>query len=146
VATARKALNYIAARKDSFGTWGTTQATIMALRALLLSMEKGSAEARGTVEITFNGKTVEKLLLTPENNDLFHQFVLKGFNLSASNDVAIHFAGEGGLAYQVTGQYFVPWTAKPSDEPLSIAWPRAILLQRRPLSRAICRRLPIWLW
>jgi hypothetical protein len=118
----------------------------MALRALLLSMEKGSAEARGTVEITFNGKTVEKLLLTPENNDLFHQFVLKGFNLSASNDVAIHFAGEGGLAYQVTGQYFVPWTAKPSDEPLSIAWPRAILLQRRPLSRAICRRLPIWLW
>ena len=117
-ATAHKALNYISAQKDSSGTWSTTQATIMALRALLLSMEKGSAEARGTVEITLNGKPTEKLLLTPENNDLFHQFVFKG--VAASNAVAIHFVGEGGLAYQVTGQYFVPWTAKPSDEPLSI--------------------------
>jgi uncharacterized protein YfaS (alpha-2-macroglobulin family) len=44
--------------------------------------------------------------------------VFKG--VAASNAVAIHFVGEGGLAYQVTGQYFVPWTAKPSDEPLSI--------------------------
>jgi hypothetical protein len=119
-ATARKALNYMAARKDSFGTSGTTQATIMALRALLLSMEKSSAEARGTVEITLNGKPEDKLLLTPENNDLFHEFVLKGVNLSGSNDVAIHFEGEGGLAYQVTGQYFVPWTARTADEPLSI--------------------------
>ena len=33
--TARKALSYIASRKDAYGTWGTTQATIMALRALL---------------------------------------------------------------------------------------------------------------
>ena len=34
--TASKALHYIAAKKDAAGTWGTTQATIMALRALLL--------------------------------------------------------------------------------------------------------------
>src|SRR6202040_4293535 len=32
--TARKALTYIASKKDAYGTWGTTQATIMALRAL----------------------------------------------------------------------------------------------------------------
>jgi uncharacterized protein YfaS (alpha-2-macroglobulin family) len=46
-AITRKALTYIASRKDASGTWGTTQATIMALRALLLSTEKGSAEVRG---------------------------------------------------------------------------------------------------
>src|SRR2546427_96098 len=66
-AVARKALNYVAARKDASGTWGTTQATIMVLRALLLSMEKGSAEARGTVEITLNGKPAGRLTLTREN-------------------------------------------------------------------------------
>ncbi len=32
--TARKAINYIASKKDSSGTWGTTQATIMALRGI----------------------------------------------------------------------------------------------------------------
>ena len=118
-AVARKALNYIAARKDASGTWGTTQATIMALRALLLSTEKGSADARGTVEIKLNGKPAERLTLTPDNNDLFHQFVLKGVDAGANN-VAVHFDGQGSLAYQVAGQYFVPWTASAAGEPLSI--------------------------
>jgi hypothetical protein len=116
----RKALNYVAARKDSSGTWGTTQATIMALRALLLSTEKGSSEARGTVKITLNGQPAEKLLLTPENNDLFHHFVLKTVDFAGSNRVSIHFEGEGSLAYQISGKYFVPWTTKPTSEPLSI--------------------------
>ncbi len=119
-AVTRKALNYIAARKDASGTWGTTQATIMALRALLLSMEKSSAEARGIVEITLNGKPAGRLSLTRENADLFHQFVLKDIDFNGSNKVGIAFEGEGSPAYQVAGEYFVPWTAKTFDEPLSI--------------------------
>jgi hypothetical protein len=118
-ATARRALSYIASKKDASGTWGTTQATIMALRALLLSTEKGSADVRGTVEITLNGKPVEKLTLTPDNNDLLHQFVLK--NVDAKNTVEVRFDGKGGLAYQVVGRYFVPWAEKPAGEPLSIS-------------------------
>jgi alpha-2-macroglobulin-like protein len=92
----------------------------MALRALLLSMEKGSAESRGTVEIRLNGKQAGRLTLTRENGDLFHQFVLKDIDFNGSNKVGIHFEGKGSPAYQVTGEYFVPWTAKISDEPLSI--------------------------
>ncbi len=119
-ATARKALAYLAAKKTAGGTWGTTQATIMALRALLLATEKGSADVRGTVEITLNGKPVEKLTLTADNNDLLHQFVFKGVDAQASNDVALRFDGKGGLAYQVVGRYFLPWNEKPAAEPLSI--------------------------
>jgi uncharacterized protein YfaS (alpha-2-macroglobulin family) len=119
-AVTRKALTYLAARKDASGTWGTTQATIMALRALLLSMEKGSAEARGTVEITLNGKPAGQLTLTQENGDLLHQFVLKNIDFKGSNQVEIRFQGEGNPAYQVAGEYFVPWTAKAADEPLAI--------------------------
>ena len=129
--TAGKALNYIAAKKDASGTWGTTQATIMALRALLLSTEKGAADVRGTVEMTLNGKPVEKLTLTPDNNDLLHQFVFKGIDAKAANTVEIRFDGKGGLAYQVVGRYFVPWDEKPADEPLSIdvAYDRTHLAQ-----------------
>jgi len=118
--TASKALRYIAAKKDASGTWGTTQATIMALRALLLSTEKGAADVRGTVEISLNGKPVEKLVLTPENNDLLHQFAFKPADTKGANTVEVRFDGKGGLAYQVVGRYFVPWTEKPSNEPLSI--------------------------
>ncbi|MGA1985678.1 MAG: MG2 domain-containing protein [Candidatus Sulfotelmatobacter sp.] len=149
--TARKAMNYIASKKDAAGTWGTTQATIMALRALLLATEKGSADVQGTLEVLLNGKPVEKLALTPDNNDLLHQFVFKGVgpkNLGSigmgaksvgskeptaesSNMVEIRFEGKGGLAYQVVGSYFLPWDEKPLHEPLSIdvAYDRTHLAQ-----------------
>ena len=70
---------------------------------------KGSADVRGTVEVSLNGKTVETLTLTPENNDLLHQFVLQGVDSQQANAVELRFAGKGGLAYQVVGRYFVPW-------------------------------------
>ncbi|HEY6249322.1 MAG TPA: hypothetical protein VI685_05145, partial [Candidatus Angelobacter sp.] len=118
--TARKALTYIAAKKDSAGTWGTTQATIMALRALLLATEKGAADVRGTLEVLLNGKPAEKLELTPENNDLLHQFVFKGADSKEPTNVELRFDGKGGLAYQVVGSYFLPWDKQADNEPLSI--------------------------
>jgi alpha-2-macroglobulin-like protein len=134
--TARKAMNYIASKKDAAGTWGTTQATIMALRALLLATEKGTADVRGTLEVLLNGKPVEKLTLTPENNDLLHQFVFKstgpkGVSSEGANAIELRFEGKGGLAYQVVGSYFLPWDEKPANEPLSInvAYDRTHLAQ-----------------
>lgn len=115
-----KAMNYIVAKKDATGTWGTTQATIMALRALLLAAEKRSGTAKGTVEITLNGKTAAHVELTPENNDLLHQFAFKGGDVRSENPVEIRFTGEGSLAYQIAGRYFTPWTEKPVNEPLAI--------------------------
>jgi uncharacterized protein YfaS (alpha-2-macroglobulin family) len=118
--TARKAMNYIAAKKEASGAWGTTQATIMALRALLLATEKGTADVSGTLEVVLNGKTMEKLTLTRQNNDLLHQFVFQGDDAKGDNTVGVRFEGKGGLAYQVVGQYFLPWDKKPENEPLSI--------------------------
>jgi hypothetical protein len=138
--TARKAMSYIASKKDAAGTWGTTQATIMALRALLLATEKGAADVRGTLEILLNGKTVEKLTLSPENNDLLHQFVFKGIDQGIeskstgsdrTNTVEIRFEGKSSLAYQVVGSYFLPWDERPANEALSIdvAYDRTRLAQ-----------------
>ena len=134
--TARKALNYIVSKKDANGTWGTTQATIMALRALLIATEKGAADVRGTLIVLLNGKPAEKLELTPENNDLLHQFVFKNIvfkNIGAqsSSTVEIRLEGKGGLAYQIVGNYFLPWDEKPAGEALSIdvAYDRTHLAQ-----------------
>jgi len=120
-ATTRKALTYLTAKKDATGAWGSTQATIMALRALLLASEKGSADLHGTVQIVVNGKSVEKLVLTPENNDLLHQFVFKEIDADGKNTVEIQYDGKGTLGYQVAGQYFIPWDQPGEREPLSIS-------------------------
>jgi len=129
--TARKALTYIASKKDAYGTWGTTQATIMALRALLTATEKGAADVRGTVVVLLNGKPAEKLELTPENNDLLHQFVFKNINTQLASTVGLQFEGKGGLVYQIVGSYYLPWDEKAAGEPLSIdvAYDRTHLAQ-----------------
>src|SRR5205814_5137163 len=88
--------------------------------ALLLATDKGAAAVHGTREVLLNGKPVEKLVLTRENNDLLHQFVFKDLAAKGANDVEIRFNGKGGLAYQVVGSYFLPWDEKPASEPLSI--------------------------
>jgi uncharacterized protein YfaS (alpha-2-macroglobulin family) len=119
-AVVSKAMNYIVSKKDAAGAWGSTQATIMALRALLLSTEKGGATAKGVVEVLLNGKAAGKLALTAENNDLLHQFAFKAVDSQSTNAVEIRFTGEGSLAYQVAGRYFVPWNERPAGEPLSI--------------------------
>jgi uncharacterized protein YfaS (alpha-2-macroglobulin family) len=119
-ATAEKALKFLASKKDARGTWGTTQATIMALRALLAATEKNGADVGGVVEITLNGRPAGRVVLTAENNDLLHQFALKGVADSGANEVGIRFTGRGGLAYQVAGRYWVPWDVRPAREPLTI--------------------------
>jgi uncharacterized protein YfaS (alpha-2-macroglobulin family) len=116
--TVRKALSYIAAKKGPSGTWGTTQATIMALRALLLATEKSAVDVHGTVDLLLNGKTAETLTLTSENNDLLHQFVLR--HVQDLNNIELRFSGRGELAFQVVGSYFLTWDEKAQKEPLSI--------------------------
>ncbi|MGA2436953.1 MAG: MG2 domain-containing protein [Acidobacteriaceae bacterium] len=118
--TVRKALNFISSHKQASGDWGTTQATIMALRALLLASERGTADVRGDLQIILNGKPVESLTLTSENNDLLYQFVFKGIDAQQSNSVELKFEGTGGLGYQIVGRTFTPWEAHPVSEPLSI--------------------------
>lgn len=117
---AKKALTYITAKKDASGMWGSTQATIMALRALLLATEKGSADVRGTVQVVLNGKTATELKLTGENNDLFQQFVYEDIDGKGASNVELRFDGKGSLGYQVVGQYYLPWEEKGAEEPLSI--------------------------
>ena len=119
-AITRKALAYLASTKQASGNWGSTQATIMALRALVLASESNGSDVHGTADILLNGKLVQSLQLTPDNNDLFHQFVLAGIS-AQSNAVEVRFTGTGSLAYQVAGSYFLPWEQHAPTEILSIA-------------------------
>lgn len=118
--TVRKALNFITSKRDANGNWSTTQATILALRALLLATRFSASDVRGTVDVLLDGKTAATLSLTADNNDLFHQYVFKGIDARKGASVQLKFAGSGGLAWQMVGRSFLPWTGKPAAEPLSI--------------------------
>jgi len=130
--TVRKALNFITSKKQAAGNWGTTQATIMALRALLLASQTNGADVRGTVQVVLNGNTVQTLTLDAENNDLLHQFAFKDIDPTQPNNVQLKFSGTGGLAYQIAGRYFTPWNEKPAATDalsINVAYDRTSLAQ-----------------
>jgi hypothetical protein len=120
---AKKALDYLTQKKDALGNWQTTQATILSLKAFLLSFTKGTnAETAGDIEISMDGKTVERVQISRDNNDLLHLLDLKAYTHEGSNKVGLKFNGRGSMQYQIVGRYYVPW-AKRIDgarEPLSI--------------------------
>lgn len=110
---ATKSLNFLMSKKDAYGNWQSTQATILALRAFLLSQSKGSAaDTQGTISININGKAMPDIKITPDNNDLMHQIDLKAQTIVGTNHLELRFAGKGSLLYQIIGRHYQPWERK----------------------------------
>jgi uncharacterized protein YfaS (alpha-2-macroglobulin family) len=121
---AKKALDYLTEKKDAFGNWQSTQATILSLKAFLLSFTKGTnADTAGTVEVSIDGKPADRVQITKDNNDLLYLVDLKAYTHEGAHRVALSFNGKGSMQYQIVGRYFVPWARRVEAgprEPLTI--------------------------
>lgn len=117
-----KALAFLASKKDSFGNWGTTHATILALKAFVTSLNALVQKANGIVRVGINGTELTPLAVTLDNADVFHQFELKDFVVpGGENEVFIAFEGEGTLMYQIVWSHFEPGSLGANPEsPLRI--------------------------
>jgi hypothetical protein len=105
------ALAYLVQGKDSWGTWYTTQATILSLKALLLSTERaGQAGGPATVRISLNKEQTQEIVIDEANADVVHLVAFDhGFSPSGANRVQIEVEGGGNLMYQVATRYYLPW-------------------------------------
>jgi len=112
---ANRALTYLVQAKDSFGTWQTTQATILSLKALLLSVEKASGAAEATVTVSLNGEQAGPVRVTPETFDVVQVITFSDRPFEGENRIEIAAEGEGDLMYQVTAEYYVPWELVPKE-------------------------------
>jgi hypothetical protein len=114
------ALAYLVQGKDAWGTWQTTQATILSLKALLLATEQGGqAAGPTTILVSLNGEQGQEIAIDETNADVVHLVTFdRGFSPSGANRVQIELAGgssEGGhnLMYQVATRYYLPWDLVP---------------------------------
>ncbi len=114
-----KAITYLIRSKDSFGTWQTTQATVWALKALLLSMEKAAQEIDGTATVWVNGQEAGSFRITQEDYDVVRQVDARTLVRAGENDVRITLKGKGSALYQIVAKYYLPWElVKPPGEEL----------------------------
>ncbi|MHC4604684.1 MAG: alpha-2-macroglobulin family protein, partial [Planctomycetota bacterium] len=121
--TVSKAITYLVKNKDAYGTWQSTQATIQALRAMLMAERGATATANATINLTFNGKEITELKVDENNSDVMQLVDLKDHTGKGQNTITLKFEGEGALLYQVVGRYYLPYPKKPllhREEPMTI--------------------------
>jgi uncharacterized protein YfaS (alpha-2-macroglobulin family) len=109
-----KALTYLVRSKEPNGTWGGTQATTMALRALLASLGGNTEDVNATVTVSVNGKQAETLRLTKDNADVMRLVDLKEQTVEGKNTVTIELTGKGSSLYEIVSKYYIPWQQRPT--------------------------------
>ena len=112
------ALAYLIQGKDAWGTWSTTQATILSLKALLLSTEQaGDVEGPVRLRVGLNKEQTQEITIDETNADVVHLITFdRGFSPSGANRVQIELEGGGNLMYQVATRYYLPWDQVPMVE------------------------------
>lgn len=121
-AVSAAALRWLAAQKDGNGTWGTTQATILALQALL----SGSAAPLGgdterSFEVALDGQSLRDWTVAPEQAVVVQQVEVSQSMVAGSHRLVLEETTGTGTAYQVAFRYHVPEVGPaPETEPLSI--------------------------
>jgi hypothetical protein len=115
------ALEYIAGSKDPNGNFGSTQATVWALRALVLAATKGTETATGTLTVSVDGVPFTKVALTKAQSDLMTTVDLSTLATAGAHDVTLAFTGQGKLSYNLVDSYNLSWPDVPAETgPLAI--------------------------
>jgi uncharacterized protein YfaS (alpha-2-macroglobulin family) len=129
----QESLAWLTTKKVEGGTWGSTQATILALKALLSGIDKAADVKERRLEIAIDDNVVERIVITPDQFDVVQQIDLTKHLEKESGDrsqesgeaksvtVSLRDKSDSAPAYQLALRYHVPGEPemKP-QEPLSI--------------------------
>ncbi len=132
-------LSAIARDKDATGAWGSTQATILALKALL-EAGKSKPPAKGVaLRLRVNGREVGEGFrpIDGTNFDVAQAVDVTALTGPGVNQVEIDADGDLRASVQVTGRYYLPWDRVPPETqpPLEIEvrYDRTEMARNEPL-------------
>jgi uncharacterized protein YfaS (alpha-2-macroglobulin family) len=118
----KRALGWLSRQKAANGTWGSTQATILAMRALLAgSAASFGQEFDSSVTLVLNGEAFQTFHVNKENSDVLKQMDLTRHLRPGQNRVEFRQVPAGELPFQLAGAYWLP-TASPVQAPAP-SWP-----------------------
>lgn len=103
---------YIIASKDGRGTWGSTQSTILALKALVENEIANQVvkNNKGDIKVTFNQNESKEITITPENSEVVQSFRFEN-NVGSQNYIDIEKDGKIDASIQVIKEYYEEWDA-----------------------------------
>jgi uncharacterized protein YfaS (alpha-2-macroglobulin family) len=118
-ATVRGALSWLVEQKDPQGTWHSTQATVLALKALLLgaSAPVGEEQPR-KIEIALGGETVRTVDIPADQSDVMQEFDLSNLvTTTGQYPLTLTERTATATGYQVTLRFHVNEPPLPDEPP-----------------------------
>ena len=110
----RGALAWLIAHRDSSGAWHSTQATVLAFKALLAGTGKPLAERqKRMVSIGFDGKQVRELAIPANQADVVQQHDLSALLAAGPHKVTLSEHDDSATVYQFSLSYYLPESDKP---------------------------------
>ena len=105
----KEALGWLSNQKSIDGTWGSTQATILAIRALILGSQAPlGQESSTTITVMLNGQNVETFEINRDNSDVMKQIDLTKYLRAGENRLELRQAPAGELPIQLAGVCWLP--------------------------------------
>ncbi|MBI1299599.1 hypothetical protein GC175_32135 [bacterium] len=130
---AQSALDYLIAQRQPYGAFGSTQSTVLVLKALINDALANRSDNTATVTVTFNGGRTQSFTIDDTNADVMQQVVFDDIG-PGEQIVDLRVEGDRPIQYQVTAGYYLPWSLVETDAPerqqpmrIDVAYARAEL-------------------
>ncbi|MDP6636610.1 MAG: MG2 domain-containing protein [Phycisphaerae bacterium] len=118
------ALRWLAGKRDPSGTWGATQSTIMALKAITEGAPKAGgrrdADARLTIGSSGSNAAPAVLNIPAAKSDAVHTAAIARPAGDGPVQLNVNAQGADGLPYQVVVHYYTQRPATPAEAPVRI--------------------------
>jgi uncharacterized protein YfaS (alpha-2-macroglobulin family) len=119
-ASASSALAWLVAQKDASGTWYSTQATVLSLKALLSATEKVERETERRITLALREKVIEEIVIPADQVDVVKQVDVSDKVGAGKQQLEIRESTKTGAGYQVSLRYHQE-SARPAEKtPLAI--------------------------
>jgi alpha-2-macroglobulin-like protein len=121
-ASVRGSLSWLIASKDGRGTWHSTQATVLALKALLAGTGRplGGDKPR-RISLSLDGRSLEDVVIPSDQADVLRQVEPSKWLAKGSHRLTLEDKGGADSGYQVVLRYHVPESHAPEPQgPLAI--------------------------
>lgn len=106
----QRAIRFLLASKRPGGAWQSTQATILALKALLAEQPEQGRNKTGTVRVSVDAVEAGTVALSPQSS-ILEAFELARAATAGNHTVTMHWSGEGRLEYQLVQRWVEPRAA-----------------------------------
>jgi type II secretory pathway pseudopilin PulG len=121
-ATVRSALAWLVEQKDAHGTWHSTQATVLALKALLAATDRPLGDAaQRQIDVSIDGRALPQIVIPRDRADVVQQVDLSSQLGIGKHDVVIADRRGGATGYQLAVSWHTPAApVSAASDPLSV--------------------------